>query len=56
MWHLRRVVALVLGLLQFFHDFPMFLREASLFFVKLHVLQIALKVVLNVLLGDGGIR
>ena len=56
MWHLRRVVALVLGLLQFFHDFPMFLREASLFFVKLHVLQMALKVVLNVLLGDGGIR
>ena len=56
MWRLRRVGALVLGLLQFFHDFPMFLSEASLFFVKLHVLQVALKVVLDVLFSDGGVR
>jgi hypothetical protein len=55
-WHLRRVSALILGLFQFFHDLPMFLSEASLFFVKLHVLQMALKVVLDVLFGDGCIR
>jgi len=53
---LRRVSALILGLFQFFHDLPMFLSEACLFFVKLHVLQMALKVVLDVLFGDGCIR
>ena len=56
MWHLRRVSALFLGIFQLLDDLPMFLSEACLFFVKLHILQMALKVVLDVLFGDGGIR